>query len=311
MGCISWGLIGGLTLAGVVISGLALYSAHVLTRRRVPDEPSSPTDYGLSYEKVAFSSRDGLILRGWLIPSASPRGTVIFCHGHSGSMDPDLKVVPAFHDKGYNVLMFDFRAHGRSDGYLVSLGSLEQQDLLGAVDLLRERGIERLGVLGFSMGGRVAISAAPQTDAIAAVVSDGGPVTILEAIAAGSRERGLPGILAVPIAWLTLWLAGRRVGCNLSDADAVRWAPSLAPRALLLVHGERDPYVSTAAVRRLFAAAGGPKDVWIVPEAGHREADKLRPDEYLERVIGFFDRYLAADMWREGDRGASGIERRC
>jgi fermentation-respiration switch protein FrsA (DUF1100 family) len=193
-------------------------------------------------------------------------------------MDPDLEYAPAFHDRSYNVLMFDFRAHGRSDGHLVSMGSLEQQDLLGAVDLLRERGIKRLGVLGFSVGGRVVISTAPQTDAIAAAVSDGGPVTLLEAIAAGSRERGLPGFLAVPIARLTLWLA---------------WVPRLAPRALLLVHGGRDPYVSTAAIKGLFAAAGEPKELWIVPEAGHRQVDKLRPDEYLVRVIGFFDRYLA------------------
>lgn len=296
------GLIGSLALVGAVIGGLALYSARVLTRRRVPDAPASPADYGLNYEEVAFPSRDGLTLRGWFIPAASPRGTVIFCHGHAGSMDPDLKYAPAFHDRSYNVLMFNFRAHGGSDGHLVSMGSLEQQDLLGAVDLLRERGIERLGVLGFSMGGRVAISTAPQTDAIAAVVSDGAPVAILEAIAAGSRERGLPGFLAVPIARLTLWLAGRWVGCNLAAADAVRWAPRLPPGALLLVHGGRDPYVSTAAVKGLFAAAREPKELWIVPEAGHREVDKLRPDEYLERVIGFFDRYLDASTRLEGEQ---------
>ena len=287
------GLIGGVVLAGCVVSGLVLYSARVLTRRRVPDAPASPADYGLHYEKVAFPSRDGLTLRGWFIPAASPRGTVIFCHGHAGSMDPDLEYAPAFHDRSYSVLMFNFRAHGGSDGHLVSMGSLEQQDLLGAVDWLRERGIERLGVLGFSMGGRVAISTAPQTDAIAAVVSDGGPVTILEAIAAGSRERGLPGFLAVPVAWLTLWLAGRWVGCRLADADAVRWVPQLPPCALMLIHGGRDPYVSTAAVKGLFAVAGEPKELWIVPQAGHRQVDKLQPDEYLKRVIGFFDRYLA------------------
>jgi fermentation-respiration switch protein FrsA (DUF1100 family) len=148
----------------------------------------------------------------------------------------------------------------------------------------------------------VVISTAPQTDAIAAVVSDGGTVTLLEAIAAGSRERGLPGFLAVPIARLTLWLAGRWVGCNLADADAIRWVPRLAPRALLLIHGGRDPYVSTAAVKGLFAAAGEPKELWIVPEAGHRKVDKLRPDEYLKRVIGFFDRYLAAGTRLEGEQ---------
>ncbi|UCC65423.1 MAG: alpha/beta fold hydrolase [Anaerolineae bacterium] len=298
MSCVFWGLVGLLALMGGVIGALALYGARVLTRRRVPDPPVSPLDYGLAYKEVAFPSRDGLTLRGWFIPAALPRGTVIFCHGHAGSMDPDLRYVPAFRDRGYNVLLFDFRAHGRSDGQIVSMGSQEQRDLLGAVDFLQARGIERVGVLGFSMGGRVAISTAPHSEAIAAVVSDGGPVTLLESIIAGSRERGLPGVLALPVAWLTLWLAGRLVGCNLSEADAVYWVSKLAPRALFLIHGGRDPYVSTAAVEALFAAAGEPKELWSVPEADHRKVDEQHPDEYLARVIGFFDRYLAATMER-------------
>jgi fermentation-respiration switch protein FrsA (DUF1100 family) len=299
MSYVFWGLVGLLAVMGGVIVALALYGARVLTRRRVPDLPVSPLDYGLAYKEVAFPSRDGLTLRGWFIPAALPRGTVIFCHGHAGSMDPDLKYVPAFRDRGYNVLLFDFRAHGRSDGQIVSMGSQEQRDLLGAVDFLQGRGIKRVGVLGFSMGGRVAISTAPQSEAIAAVVSDGGPVTLLESIVAGSRERGLPGVLALPVAWLTLWLAGRLVGCNLSEADAVYWVSKLAPRALFLIHGGRDPYVSTAAVEALFAATGEPKELWIVPKAAHRQVDAQHPDEYLTRVIGFFDRYLVATVERE------------
>jgi alpha-beta hydrolase superfamily lysophospholipase len=291
---ILWGLAGLLALVGSMVSGLAFYGARLLTRRRVPDAPASPADYGLDFQDVVFSSRDGLTLRGWFIPADSPRGTVIFCHGHAGSMDPDLKYVPTFRDRGYSVLMFDFRAHGRSDGELVSMGSLEQLDLLGAVDFLRRRGIDQVGVLGFSMGGRVAVSTAPQTDAIVAVVSDGGPATMLEAIAAGSKERGLPGFLAIPIARLTLWLAGRRIGCSLQSADAVHWVSRLAPRALFLIHGGRDPYASTAAVEALFAAAGEPKELWIAPGAGHRQVDEQHPRLYLERVIGFFDHYLAA-----------------
>lgn len=290
------GLIAALTLMGAAIGGLAFYGARLLTRRRLPDTPAMPSDYGLDYADIAFSSRDRLTLRGWFIPATSPCGTVIFCHGHNGSMDPDLKYVPAFHNRGYNVLMFDFRAHGRSDGTLVSMGCLERWDLLAAVNWLRERGIHRLGVIGFSLGGRVAISTAPQTDAIVAVVSDGGPATMLEAVAAGSRERSLPQGLAVLVARLTLWLAERQVGCDFSEADAVQWVPQLGARALFLIHGGRDPYVSTATVKALFAAAGEPKELWIVPQAGHRQVADHFPDEYLDRVIGFFDRYLAQEV---------------
>jgi fermentation-respiration switch protein FrsA (DUF1100 family) len=287
------GALGLAALAGGAIGALAFYSARQLTRRRTPDAPSTPADLGLAGEPVAFPSRDGLTLRGWFIPAASPRGTVIFCHGHAGSMDPDLQYAPAFHRRGYNVLAFDFRAHGRSEGETVSMGALERLDLLGAVDWLSRQGIDRAGVLGFSMGGRVAIRTAPETEAIVAVVSDGGPATLLEAVSAGARERGLPAFLSDPATRLALWLAGRQAGCDLAEADAARWVARLSPRALMLIHGGRDPYVSTRAVRGLFAAAGEPKELWIVPQAGHRQVDRLRPEEYRERVIGFFDRHLA------------------
>jgi fermentation-respiration switch protein FrsA (DUF1100 family) len=69
---------------------------------------------------------------------------------------------------------------------------------------------------------------------------------------------------------------------------------------LLIIHGEEDPYVSVEDVRRLYEQAGEPKELWIAPGAGHRRVDQVYPDEYRDRVLGFFDRYLATAM--EGER---------
>jgi alpha-beta hydrolase superfamily lysophospholipase len=246
----------------------------------------------LSYEKVAFQSRDGLTLRGWFISAESPRGTIVFCHGHAGSMDPDIKYAPAFHYGGYNVLMFDFRGHGRSEGQRVSMGYHERLDLLGAIDYLRSRGIDRLGVLGFSMGGAVAISTAPQSEAIRAVVSDGAFARLGSAIASGARERGLSGWAAVWASPLMIGLASLRLGSWLPSADPIRWVDKIAPRALLIIHGGLDPYISLAEVQELYAKAGEPKELWVVPEADHRRVDKQRPDEYRARLLAFFDQWL-------------------
>ena len=122
---------------------------------------------------------------------------------------------------GYNVLMFDFRGHGRSEGQHVSMGYYERQDLLGAVDYLQRWGIDRVGVMGFSMGGAVAMATAPHSEAIRAVVSDGGFACLSDAIAAGVWERGpssrsgrgLPGFLASLVGHLIMWLMGLRLGC--------------------------------------------------------------------------------------------------
>jgi dipeptidyl aminopeptidase/acylaminoacyl peptidase len=276
----------------LIIGAISQHGASQLIRRRVPDTPSDPAQYGLTYEEVTFPSRDGLTLRGWFIPAPEARGTVVFCHGHAGSMDPDVKYTPAFHERGYNVLMFDFRGHGRSEGQHVSMGYYERQDLLGAVDYLQSRGIDQVGVLGFSMGGAVAMATAPHSEAIRAAVSDGGFARLLDAIAAGVREQGLPGFLASLAGHLIMWLMGLRLSCSLSGADPIRWVDKIAPRALFIIHGALDPFVAVEEARELYAVAGEPKEIWIVPEARHRQADRHHPEEYRHRVLAFFDQWL-------------------
>lgn len=285
---------------------IAFWGANQLIYTPEPDPEGSPSDYGLPYLEVIFPSRDDLRLHGWFIPSErSPlpsladddwsggsKGTVIFCHGRFGSKDPDLKYVPFFREGGYNTFLFDFRGHGRSEGEYSSSCYYERLDLLGAIDLLQSKGVPRFGVLGFSLGGAVAISTAAQSERIVAVVSDGGFSELRKVVEAGSREKGFPALLAASAVPLMLWIAGRRLGCDLSEADPMRWVEKIAPRALFLIHGAQDPYVSVEDVRRLYEAAGEPKELWIVAEAGHRQVDGLRPAEYRRRLLGFFDRYL-------------------
>jgi pimeloyl-ACP methyl ester carboxylesterase len=275
-----------------------------------PDEPSSPTEYGLPFTEVLFPSRDGLTLHGWLIPAeavttyseessdwaAGSKGTIVFGHGRFGSKDPDLKYVPWLREAGYNCFLFDFRGHGRSEGDYTSFGYHERKDLLGAIDLLKSKGIARVGVLGFSLGAVVGISTAAQNTAITAVVADGAFVKPRRALARGAEERGVPRWLVRALGPSILWLAGRRVGGDLEESDPLRWAHEIAPRALFLIHGEEDPYVSVEEVRRLHDAAGEPKELWIAPGAGHRRVDQVYPDEYRERVTGFFGRYLSGGV---------------
>ncbi len=288
--------LGGAAGLGAGLAALAWYGSSEVIRRRPPDVQASPADYDLTFENVTFKSTDGVILRGWLIPAPGAAGTggptVIFCHGHAGSMDPDLQYVPWFHAAGFNVLMFDFRGHGRSEGQHVSMGCLERYDLLGALSFLAERGIRRVGVLGFSLGGAVAISTAAMTRSIAAVVSDGGFAALRRTLAAGIRQRYPLGPACDWLAWLIVRVAGWRLGVDLTEGDPIRWVGQVSPMPLLLIHGGQDPYVSVEDVRRLYARAAEPKELWIVPEAGHRQVDQVRPEEYRRRVLGFFERYL-------------------
>jgi len=315
-------IVAGLLVVSVAVIFLVLlalglvawrWSTELIKSPR-PDEPSSPADYGLPFAEVLFPSRDGLILHGWFIPApgmtafslededwaTGSKGTIVFGHGRFGSKDPDLKYVPWLREAGYNCFLFDFRGHGRSQGDYTSFGYHEGKDLLGAIDLLEIKGIPRVGVLGFSLGAVVGISTAAQCPAVTAVVADGAFVRLRRALARGAEERGVPRWLVRALGPSILWLAGRRVGGDLEQSDPMRWLDKIAPRALFLIHGEEDPYVSVEDVRRLYEEAGEPKELWIAPGAGHRRVDEVYPDEYRERVVSFFDRYLGATS--EGDR---------
>jgi alpha-beta hydrolase superfamily lysophospholipase len=278
-----------------------------------PDEPSSPDEYDLPFIEVLFPSSDGLGLHGWFIPAegvdiasleeydwaTGSKGTIVLAHGRFGSKDADLEYVPWLREAGYNCLMFDFRGHGRSEGGYTSFGFHERKDLLGALDFLRSKNIYTVGVLGFSLGAVVGISTAAEGDEIVAVVADGAFVELRSALARGAQERHLPGRLVRALGPSILWLAGKRVGGDLQQSDPLRWVDRIAPRALFLIHGAEDPYVSVEDVQRLYERAGEPKELWIAPGAGHRRVDEVYPDQYRERVLGFFDRYLATV---EGER---------
>ena len=252
-----------------------------------------PSDYGLPYERVSFSSFDGTMLRGWFVPAIQPRGTVIFCHGRAGSKAPDLIYVPQLRQHGFNVLLFDFRAHGESDGAQSSLVYYERHDLLAAIAYLQERGIREVGLMGFSMGAAVAIATAPLSQAVRAVIADSGFAELRTILVTYLQQHGIPRLIASGLATLIIWTAGLRLGCHLPDADPLRWVNQISPRPLLLIHGGQDQGIPVSDARRLYKAAGDPKELWVVSEAGHRCADKVCPQEYMDRVLRFLDQWLA------------------
>lgn len=188
------------------------------------------------------------------------------------------------------MFLFDFRAHGRSEGKVVTLGYLERRDVQGAVEFLKTRGIRRIGLLGFSLGARVATVSAPICPEVVAVVADGAPARMSAAAAARGVEWGLPGWLTGAGAWLALAFASLRVGANLFRYEPVRWVGQISPRPILFIHGDQDQYCPD--FNDLYAAAREPRELWRVREAGHTTLSATNPAEHQRRVLAFFEKYL-------------------
>jgi fermentation-respiration switch protein FrsA (DUF1100 family) len=278
-------------ILGVVFIGAALGFSFLFTQRSyLSSATHSPAELGLPFENITFLTSDGLTLHGWWVSAAGSDRAILQLHGHAGSMDPDLQYVPAWHAAGLNVCLFDFRAHGRSPGRLSTFGYLERLDVQAAVRwLAREKGVRRIALVGFSLGGMVAMLAAPICPEVNAVVEDGAPVRIISALKMWCLEHHLPRWSAPLLACMTVFGASLRLRANLFQYEPVRWVGRIAPRPLMLIHGEQDQYCPD--FDDLLQAAQ-PTEVWRVPGVGHVQASQVYPEEYRSRVLAFLNRYL-------------------
>lgn len=275
-----------------VVICLSLVISTVITSRHLQKVSSSPKEYGISFEDVQFKTVDNLQLHGWWIPSAKSSRTIIFLHGFNGSMDPDLKYAPRFIRAGFNVFMFDFRNHGRSEGKTTSLGALEVLDAEAAIQYVRRRGSEKIGLLGFSMGGRVALLTAVRNNSIGAIISDGGPVRFSTAISEGLKNKGIPlGLRQVFTVMIQLG-ASIRTGKNLFSNDPIRIKQGQLSVPTLLIHGERDTYTTQSDLLQMVRKIGANAEMWVVPGVGHRETDKPDLEAYLNKLIKFFNSWI-------------------
>ena len=271
---------------------LSLAVSTVITRRHPQKVYSSPRSYGISFEDIQFTTWDNLQLHGWWIPSLNSSRTIIFLHGFNGSMDPDLKYVSHFTGAGFNVLMFDFRNHGRSEGKATSLGATEVLDAQAAIQYARSHGSEKIGLLGFSMGGRVALLTAVRDKTIAAIVSDGGPPRFLTAIVEGMKNKGIPWGLRQIVAAMIQLGASIRTGNNLFCIDPIRIKPGQLTLPTLLIHGESDRFTTSSDLQEMISKLGTSAELWVVPGVGHRETDVPDLDAYLNKLVTFFNTWI-------------------
>ena len=251
-------------------------------------EPATPADLGIGYEDVTFTTEDGVTLSGWLIPAArKTRASVVLMHGYSWNRLPWLAGFVPWLQRRYNVLQFDFRGHGSSDDALITLGTLEQRDVAAAVHFLAGRGLGPIALMGVSMGGSVAIMAAPDLP-VAAVVADAAYADLRNPISNRMREAGYP--MAALGSRLVVGAASLRARARLRSP--IRRVAGIAPRGLLLIAPSDDRTVSPQQSQRMYDVAGEPKELFVVDGAAHADAHAAAPEAYERRVLDFLARHL-------------------
>ena len=265
----------------LIVGGLSLYI--FLTSIKPPRYVTgiSPAVLGLSYEEVTIVTDDGIKLAGWFIPSRSANNkAIIACHGYPADKGDILSFATFLHDK-FNLLLFDFRAMGKSGGRITTAGWRERKDFNAAVKYLKSKGMKKIGALGFSMGGAVIIMANnPDVDAI---VSESAYANLGSIVNLMYRNFGIlrhPFVYATRL-WSRLFLGVDLIEVSPKDSIGEIEVP------LLLIHSERDSQIPLEHVYILKNA--NPKaELWVVDEADHGGAWGLMRSEYERRVLTFF-----------------------
>lgn len=282
----------GLSMAALgTVLGISSYAASSMTTVvRVPIE-SNPADFGLTYANISFASKDGLTLHGWWLEAANSNRVIVMVHGEKGHRaDPEVKMLEIARElvrHGYNVLTFDLRGHGESEGKHVSAGYHEKKDLLGAIEYAQQRGATKIGVIGFSMGAATAIMTAAECEEIGAVVADSSFADLADIIKSEFSKRSKLPPFFIP--WI-LFMAENVYGIDFSTLKPVGGVKEVDAPPLLIIHGGQDETIPVEHAHILARASRNPHSrLWIVPEAEHVRSYLARPKEYISEVISFFD----------------------
>ncbi len=303
-----------LALIASAFAGVPLAIAWFLSEQVLHPKPrvedNSLDNMPLPAEPLTFGSRDGTRLAGWLIPapdSSRPAPGIVLSHGWARSRCELLPHARFLHRAGFAVLMFDYRHRGESDGNAITMCVRERDDLLGALDALCARpGVDasRIGILGMSMGGVLAILTAARDERVRAITVEA-PYASYRAIMTRALRHyfHLPSF---PIADLARWIFRLRVGAPLDGIDSTDYVAEISPRPIFIIACGRDAVIGHDETERVFAAAREPKRFWLIAGADHARGWQTVPVEYERRVIAFFQETLGdAEAVSAGSRSAA------
>jgi uncharacterized protein len=229
----------------------------------------TPERAGLAFEDVRFASADGTLLAGWYIPAmGESKGLVVHMHGNAQNMTAHWAYANWLPQRGFDLLCFDYRGYGQSQGTPDPQGIFE--DAIAALSYARNLSSARkLFVFGQSLGGMLAVAAAGASpDLICAVAAE------------------------APAYSYTAWADDQMPELQLALDDtycASAYVAKLSPIPLLLLHSPQDRVVPYSHSEQLLAEAGAPKRLITIEGGAHNDAMTERHGtRYQNLLVEFF-----------------------
>ena len=278
-----------------IILALLILITRVFTLKMYAMKPMPHTDtpekLGIDFEEVHFPTDNGRQLYGWWVPAktnSSTTPTLVLVHGWSRNLGRMLRYIKHLHPYQYNLLAFDARHHGSSD--LDDHASMYKfgRDVKAAVNYASTRTIDvdKLGVVGLSIGGSGSIFAAALEPAIKAVVTVGAPAHPVDVMEYEFKKHRLPALFR----WLILKQIEIKIGVKY-DVFAPVNNIGKAMAHFMVIHGLNDTVVPPGQGEKLQRAAR-PRQclAWFIPERGH--SDCHHESGFWDRMDNFFQTQL-------------------
>ena len=283
----------------LIVAGTLWLASFVMTGERQTLEEAMKwqserydTSFYDELEKSDYTvkSSDGYELHVELLKNPSPSDKyVILSHGYTDNRMGSLKYVQMYLDLGYNCIIYDLRGHGENEPTFTTYGIREGQDLAMLVEDTRARYPDAsvLGIHGESLGAATTISSLKYDPSVDFAVADCAFADIESVLKDGYRKAGVPTFL------VDLADIGARVRYGYS-IKAMRPIDALGAGKIpiLFVHGEADDLITPENSQKMYDRYSGPKEIKIIPGAGHAYSILTDPEAYKETVKGFLEKYV-------------------
>lgn len=261
----------GLILAYIIILFFAFLLQSKMVYVPTRELYRTPKNIDLDYDEIRLITADGVNLSAWYIPASNSRGAVLFCHGNAGNISHRLDSIRIFHELDLDVLIFDYRGYGQSDGNPSEKGTY--LDVQSSWDyLVKSKKIppHKIILFGRSLGGAVATEMAIRNNAGVLIV-----------------ESGFISVPALATRYFPFFPVRYISRFNYSTIDKVDKIG--IPK--LFIHSRDDDIIPYHHGKALYEKAAHPKD-FLEIQGDHNEGFLLSGNHYIEGLDNFISKYF-------------------
>ena len=242
-----------------------------------------------------ITAPDGIRMHAFYVRAPRPTShTAVIVHGYTDNAIRMFHIGYLYNRSlGYNILLPDLRYTGLTEGDAIQMGWLDRKDVIQWINTAPHIFGDsiRAVVHGISMGAATTmmVSGEKLPDYIRCFVEDCGYTSVWDQF-----EKELKGVFhlpAFPLLYVTEWICQLQNGWNFHEASALNQVKKCR-KPMLFIHGDKDDFVPTWMVYRLYEAKPQPKALWVVPGVDHAHSYRDYPEEYTGKVREFVKGYL-------------------